>query len=98
MIENARKYDEEEMVLREARSAKDALERDCLQIKEKQLEDTDMQQDSKNAVILKACEDLLQWIVENPFAEQKAYEDRHKEFHSLASRFFKKLKIPFTLA
>lgn len=92
MIEFAKKYREDEVAMRKTNRVKNTLERDCLQIKDKILEDDNADQDENNLGILIKSEEILQWIDENPYAPIGLYEQHQKELHSLTAKFFKIFK------
>ena len=93
MVNDAEKYKAEDEKQRERVDAKNQLESYAFQVKQSVEDDKlkgKISDDDKQAVVTKANE-VLDWLDDNQQAEKDEYEDKKKEFESVANPVMTKL-------
>ena len=93
MVNDAEKYKAEDEKQRERVDAKNQLESYAFQVKQSVEDDKlkgKISDDDKQAVVTKAKE-VLDWLDDNQQAEKDEYEDKKKEFESVANPVMTKL-------
>jgi L1 cell adhesion molecule like protein len=91
MLNDAKKYEEEDKRERERIEARNKLEAYAFQIKQSLNEYGDKLSPDDKKRAMDACEETLKWVESNQTAEKSEFEHQYKELESTCSRILSKL-------